>query len=172
MTLKDWQIILVAAILFLLCLESCKTTKNVQKSVEHSEAVTVTEEKASVNTETVTDIATKANVEMQIIEEVDTCLTVPVPVYSEDSSRVSYVPAQVRVKFKKLTNRKEFTEQSEKKKENSQADIGKKELQKTGTEAKRFKKDVERTGTPWLWPVLLIVILIAIAVLLWRLKVF
>lgn len=164
---KDWQIIIFAAILFFMAMQGCTTSKQTQQVSAKEEFITkiIEEIKSNHQAETITE--TKTTSETQITEDCDTTVWITVP--GEESAQ----PIPVTVKFKRTTNHKEFQEQDQKKKESGTTNIDRKE-QLSQTSVKVIKdKTVERTGLPgWSIWIIVLLILAAMAVLLWRLKVF
>ena len=167
---KDWQLAILAALLFFLCLQACTTTKVVHqvKTTEVIKAKTFQEENKSLESNTNTD--TKTIAETLITEQCDTAVMVWVTI-GDTGSRVTKI--LVPVKFKRITEKKEFINQQQQKKEQGSTTIVKKDQITQKTDVIIKDKTVERSGLPW-WVIAIIVVFIvaAVAVLLYRRKVF
>jgi len=170
---QDWQIIFFAAIMFFLCLQGCKTTKEMTqvKATEETKIKATEESKSTAETETKTDTRTTA--ETNTVEECDTSVSVWVNLSDTESVIQEVRQILVPVKFKRTINKKEFTNQLQEKKEQVTAVSDKKDIVSSKTNLQVKEKTVERTGLPWWGIGLIILILLAgVAVLLWRMKVF
>jgi Flp pilus assembly protein TadB len=167
---KDWQIIIFAAILFFLALQACTTTKQVNqvKQTEETKLKSSEETKTTVQSETKTK--TIATAETVTVEECDTA--VMVWVMAGDTNPI-IKQILVPVKFKRTINKTEVINQQQENKQQEAAVVTKKEQLNTKTELTAKDKTVERTGLPW-WGIAIIVVFIlaAIAILLYRRKVF
>ena len=164
---QDWQIILFGAIMFFLCLQSCTTTKNVQKSEVKTESESKSTEEAKSTAQIETNTQTKA--ETVTNEQCDTNIWVMVPVSATKKDTI--IKVQIPVKFQRIIKRIEASDQN--KKEQNSAQVNKNDQLHQKSYEQRMDKTVERTGLPW-WAIaiLTIFILIGVAELLWRLKVF
>lgn len=172
---RDWQIILFAAIIFFLALQSCKTTKNVHQVKSNQEIKSATEEKVETSSQAETITKTLATAETQTTEECDTMVWIWAPMVSDSGTVTTetYEKIAVPIRFKRTTTRKEFTQGEEKKKESQSTTAARKEQLTQKSETVLKDKTVERTGLPgWAIAIIIIFILAGVAVLLWRLKVF
>jgi len=172
---KDWQLILFAAVVFFLAMQACTTTKQVhqERIIEETKAKVNEETKASTQAETNTK--TRTTSETETTENCDSLLWVSVPtgISSKSGHDSTYIKVAVPIKFNRTIKRKEFTDQDQQKKEQGNSNILRKEQLHQKSDLLRKDKTVERTGLPW-WAIAILVlaVLIGVAVLLWRLKVF
>ena len=166
---RDWQIVLLAAVLFFLCIEACTTTKHLQQDQTKVETQVKATEEIKTNTGADTKTQTRITAETDIIEKCDTTLSV----WPVTDGKKADKPVDIKVQFERTTHRNEFTDQSQEKKEQGNTTVVKKEQLNQKSDVQHMDKTVERTGLPW-WAIaiLVIAILIGVAVLLWRLKVF
>lgn len=156
---QDWQIIALAAILFILCLQSCKTTKQVSREQVKQETEVKTTVEAKATTEAVTKTETKAKIVTDIVEHFDTT----VKVYPVIDGKVAEKPVDVPVKGKRTTHREEDIVQNQDKKEQGAQQVKQNEDSKGKSDSSTVHKDVKRTAFPW-W---IIVIAAAIGAAVW-----
>ena len=169
---KDWQLILLAAIMFFLCLQACTTTRKVQLKQTKEET------KSTVSTETKTDLQAETNTktlvtsETVITEDCDTNITVWVKV-KDSTMATTFEEIRVPIKVRKTTHSKVFSDQDQQKKESGNTAINRNEQLNKNSSVSIKNKDVERTIFPW-WATAIIVagVLGALALLLRKLKVF
>ena len=155
-------------ILFLIFF-GCTTTKQVQQERIRVETTAKSTEETKSVTEAQTDTKTKTTSETETTEMVDTTVKVWVVVPGTDTRQ----PVDVNVKINRTIHRKDFTDSDQKKNESGNTNIIKKDQLTQKSDVQTKDKTVERIGFPW-WAYLLIIlfILAAVAILLWRMKVF
>lgn len=165
---KDWQLVILAALLFLLCLQACTTTKDLHQLKTTEQIITKSFQEENKSLESKTNTDTKTTAETFITEECDTAVSVWVT-NCDTGSRGTRV--LIPVKFKRITSKKEFTNQQVQKREQGNTTIVKKDQIDQKTELITRDKTVERTVFPW-WVIAIIVVFIlaTVAVLIYRKK--
>ncbi len=169
---KDWLLAIFAAIMFFLCLQACTTSKQINQ-VKAKEEININsseETKATTQSETNTNVT--ATAETVTTEECDTTVSVWVMI-NDTVSGSGIKQIIVPIKIKRTIIKKEVIKQQQKKNDQVTAVNTKTEQLKSKTELNTKDKTVERTGFPWwVYGIIAVFILAAVAVLLYRRKVF
>ncbi len=162
---KDWQLILFAAIIFFLAMQSCTTTRQVHQELAKEESlVKVSEEtKANMATEIKTEINTTA--ETEVNESFDTV----VRIWPVVDGKVSEKPVDVLVKGERTIHRKEFSNQQQQRNEQSNIEVSLNDQRNQKSEVVLKQKTVERTPLPW-WGILIIFVFILFAIIAFLIK--
>ena len=160
-------------ILFLMFF-GCTTTKQVQQERIRQETTVKSSEEIKSSIEAQTDTKTKTTSKTEINEKCDSLVYVWVPVKDPKAGPDTvYEKVAVPIKFNRTIVRTEFQEQDQQKKEKENINVLKKDQLNQKSDVQTKEKTVERIGFPW-WAYLLIIVVIlaAVAILLWRMKVF
>ena len=154
-------------ILMFFFMSGCSTTKGIHQEQSKQEIKSEVLEQTNTDAQAETNTNTKTTSETQITEDCDTTVWITL------NTGIDASPIPVKVFFKKTTNHKEYQEQDQQKKEQGTSNVLKKEQLHQKSDVLLKDKTVERTGLPW-WAIaiLILAIVIGVAVLLWRLKVF
>ncbi len=170
---KDWQLILFAAIIFFLILQSCSTTKQIHQERTREEIQAKSAEETKTNTQAETNTSTKTTSETVTTEDCDTTVKAWITIDIPNGKKDTMIKVSVPVKFTRQIKRTEFQQQDQQKKDQGNTNIARNEQLSSKTDKALKDKTVERTGLPgWCIAIIILLILAGVAVLLWRLKVF
>ena len=166
---KDWQIIMFAAVLFFLALQACTTTKQLHSVATTEQIKANSTEETKTNTGAETNTQTKITAETDITEKCDTLVPVRYVVNGELAAEPVYVP----IKFVRTTHRKEYTEQTQEKKEETAVTVTSKKQVAIKNDAVLKDRAVTRSGiTWWMIAIAILAILEGIAVYIFKKKLF
>lgn len=150
----------------LLCasFSGCRTTKqlNSERSTVREQQEIMENIKTECSQETQTQVKTLA--ETTITESLDTVMQV----FPVVDGKVSKDPVPVHVKQKRITQRKEFSDQKEQQKQHVNVASEKKEQQSKQSETRKTEKQVQKNSFPW-W-LIFVLALAFILVVIWKIR--